>query len=71
MIVSVAPPNTAPDNASAHVKVTVTSELAQPFALAAGVREAVAVGGVLSTEMPVIDSGNVLPARSSHENALD
>src|SRR5436189_55301 len=38
-----------PDNASEQVKLTVTSLLFQPSALAAGVREPVIVGGALSS----------------------
>ena len=53
-----------PPTLSEQLKLTVTSSLYQPLALAARSREAVMVGAVLSMSMLLIVSLAVLPARS-------
>jgi hypothetical protein len=52
------------DNASLPVKVTVTSELFQPFPLAGGAALALAVGAVLSMLIPLTVVLAVFPALS-------
>src|SRR5438093_13241999 len=54
-----------PDCASAHVKVTTTSVLFQPAALAAGSRAPEIVGAVVSSIVTVCVAAFVLPAPSA------
>ena len=57
--------------ASAHVKVTVTSELFQPARLGAGDACPVTTGAVSSIEMPpTVSAAAALPALSMHSPAL-
>jgi hypothetical protein len=55
-----------PDSESEHAKLTVTSLLFQPFAFAAGDRDALAVGAVRSMLIPPCVVFATLPALSVH-----
>ena len=55
-----------PDNASVHVKLTVTGTLFQPCVLASGDLEDAMIGVVKSTLIPMSITVTELPARSAH-----
>lgn len=57
-------PAASPESLSAQVKLTVTFVLFQPFALGAGVREPVMLGGVLSILIPPSVAAAEFPAKS-------
>src|SRR5689334_12640119 len=57
-----------PESESPQVKLTVTSVLFHPYAFAAGEREPIIVGGVLSISTVSVCGASLLPALSVEKN---